>query len=63
MEGFYYSNIFETKGIEYIVVLIFFAILIPFWLVLNKQVNIKKQIQKAISILTANVLRIPQENR
>ena len=60
MDGFSYFNIFETKGIEYLVIIAFFAILIPFWIVLNKQVKITKQIQKVIGILSASVLRIPQ---
>jgi len=60
MEGFSYLNIFETKGIEYLVILAFFAILIPFWIVLNKQVKITRQIQKILGTLSANRLNIPQ---
>lgn len=60
MDGFSYYNIFDTKGIEYIAILLFFALLIPYWLLLNKQVKITKQIQKSLGILTANILRIPQ---
>jgi glycine cleavage system H protein len=60
MEGFSYSNIFETKGIEYLAILAFFAILIPFWILLNRKVKITKQIQKVLGILSANILKIPQ---
>jgi glycine cleavage system H protein len=60
MESFTYTNIFETKGIEYIAILVFFAILIPFWILLNKKIPIKKQIKKALGFLSANVLKIPQ---
>ena len=60
MDGFTYHNIFETKGIEYLAIVVFFAILIPFWLVLNKQVKANKQLQKKLGTLTANSLRIPQ---
>jgi glycine cleavage system H protein len=60
MDGFSYINIFETKGIEYLAIIAFFLILIPFWILLNRQVKITRQIQKAIGILTASVLRIPQ---
>lgn len=60
MEGFSYHNIFETKGIEYLVIILFFAILIPFWFILNKQNKITKKIQKTLGILTAGVLKIPQ---
>jgi len=60
MEGFTYHNIFETKGFEYLAIAVFFVILIPFWMLLNKKVTIAKQIQKSLGILTANTLRIPQ---
>ncbi len=60
MDGFSYTNIFETKGIEYIAVIIFFAILVPFWIVLNKRVKASRKAHKALGALTPNVLRIPQ---
>lgn len=34
--------------------------IIPFWILINKQAGISKQIQKAFGILSASVLRIPQ---
>ena len=43
MDGFSYYNIFDTKGIEYLVVIAFLLLLIPFWLALNKQVKIKTE--------------------
>ncbi len=60
MEGFSYNNIFETKGIEYLVIIAFFAILIPFWILLNKRVKTKKQLQESEGRLTLNSLQIPQ---
>ena len=60
MDGFTYFNIFETKGIEYLAIITFLALLIPFWVLLNKQVKIGKKFQKALGVLSANVLRIPQ---
>jgi len=60
MESFSYTNIFDTKGIEYIAILFFFALLIPFWILLNRKVQITKQIKKALGFLSANVLNIPQ---
>ena len=60
MDGFTYHNIFETKGIEYLAIIAFFAILIPFWIILNRQVRMTKQLQKRLGILTANMLKIPQ---
>lgn len=60
MDGFSYYNIFDTKGIEYLVIIAFLLLLIPFWMALNKQVKIKEQIRKAIGILTAGILKVPQ---
>jgi glycine cleavage system H protein len=60
MDQFTYTNIFETKGTEYLVIISFFAILIPFWLILNRKVSIKKKFQEVLGILSVNVLRIPQ---
>jgi glycine cleavage system H protein len=60
MDGFSYNNIFDTKGIEYLVIIAFLLLLIPFWMALNKQVKIKEQIRKAIGIFTAGILKVPQ---
>jgi glycine cleavage system H protein len=60
MDGFTYTNIFDTKGIEYIVIIAFLLLLIPFWLALNKPVQLKEKVRKALGILSAAVLRIPQ---
>ncbi len=60
MDGFSYNNIFDTKGIEYIVIIAFLLLLIPFWLALNRQVKITERIQKAWGILSASILKIPQ---
>ena len=60
MDVFSYNNIFETKGIEYLVVIAFLALLIPFWITLNKKTKITGQIRKRVGILTAGKLKIPQ---
>lgn len=60
MDGFTYYNIFETKGIEYIVIIAFLILIIPFWFVLNKREKIVQQIQKAWDTLTAEILKVPQ---
>ncbi len=60
MDGFSYSDIFATKGIEYLIIITFLILLIPFWLVLNKQVEMKIKIQQALGFLSAGILRIPQ---
>ncbi len=60
MEGFTYSDIFETKGIEYLVIIGFFAILIPFWLLLTRKVKIAETVRKALGAISLRSLRIPQ---
>ena len=60
MDGFSYSNIFETKGIEYLAILAFFAALIPFWIILNRKVKTKKRVQQLMGTLSPAALRIPQ---
>lgn len=60
MEGFTYNNIFDTKGIEYIIIIFFLVILIPFWIFVNKKTNVSKQIQHVFNVLTTSILRIPQ---
>ena len=60
MDGFSYHNIFDTKGIEYLVIIAFLILLIPFWVILNKQAALKKKMSQALGMLTAGILRIPQ---
>ena len=60
MDAFTYNNIFDTKGIEYLVIIGFFAVLIPFWLILSKRVTIPEKLRKLPGILTAGILRVPQ---
>jgi glycine cleavage system H protein len=60
MDGFSYQNIFETKGIEYIAIIIFFLMLIPFWIILNRNEKIVARVKKTMGILTSAVLKVPQ---
>lgn len=60
MDGFTYNNIFETKGIEYLAIIAFIIILIPFWVFLNRQLKVNRQVQKTLGALTADSLKIPQ---
>ena len=59
MDGFTYSNIFETKGIEYLVIIAFFAILVPFWLLLNKKVK-KPVVSRVTGLITPGSVHVPQ---
>ena len=60
MENFSFNDIFATKGVEYLLIIAFLALLTPFWVLLSKQVRISKQIQNTLGIISANILRIPQ---
>lgn len=60
MDGFSYSDIFATKGMEYLIIIAFLLLLIPFSVILNKQVKITHKIRQVFGILTAGNLKIPQ---
>lgn len=60
MNGFSYTDIFATKGIEYLIVITFLLLLIPFWHFMNKQSKRANQILKVFGNLSFNKLRIPQ---
>jgi glycine cleavage system H protein len=60
MDAFTYNNIFETKGIEYLIIIGFFIVLIPFWLILTKKITIPEKIRRIPGILAAGILNIPQ---
>ena len=60
MEQFIYSDIFDTKGIEYIIVIFFFMLLIPFWIMLNRPVKLKETMGDVIRSINLQALRIPQ---
>jgi glycine cleavage system H protein len=60
MDGFSYTNIFETKGIEYLIIIAFLILIVPFWFSINRKTQISKQIKQTLGVLTAGILRIPQ---
>ncbi|MDF1570643.1 MAG: hypothetical protein P1P82_03395 [Bacteroidales bacterium] len=60
MDAFTYTDIFETKGIEYLVIIAFLLILVPTWILLNRPVNVKTQLIESMNGLTAALLRIPR---
>ena len=60
MDEFSYTNIFDTKGIEYLIVIGFLILIIPFWRALNKPVKVKARYKEVLGVLTPEVLRIPQ---
>lgn len=60
MEPFTYTNIFDTKGIEYIIVISFLLLLIPFWRWLNKPLRLPAGASQMAESLTSALLRIPR---
>lgn len=60
MDGFSYTNIFDTKGIEYLIIIGFLILIVPFWKALNKPLMVKEKLREGLGILNAAVLRIPE---
>lgn len=60
MDGFSYNNIFETKGIEYLIIIAFLSLIIPFWIIINRKTGVPEQINNALGILSASILKIPK---
>jgi glycine cleavage system H protein len=60
MEAYTYTNLFDTKGIEYIIIIFFLLLLIPFRIIVNRQSEAVIKWRQTIQAFTAAVLRIPQ---
>lgn len=60
MEAYTYSNLFDTKGIEYIIIIFFLLLLIPFWIIINRKSEVADKIRNSIKALTVGSLRIPK---
>ncbi|MFO7668625.1 MAG: hypothetical protein R6W31_03115 [Bacteroidales bacterium] len=60
MEQFTYSDIFDTKGIEYIIVIFFLLLIIPLWRVLNRPVKQAAGERASLKAISLQSLRIPQ---
>lgn len=52
MEGFTYTNIFDTKGIEYLIIIGFLVLIIPFWYILNRKKPAYATARNAVSRIT-----------
>jgi glycine cleavage system H protein len=59
MDGYSYVDIFETKGIEYIVIIAFLLLLIPFSILLNKKAKSAREFKRSFNPLSFNQLKIP----
>jgi glycine cleavage system H protein len=60
MDPFSYHNLFETKGIEYLVIILFLGLLIPFAILMNRKVNLRQKLTVLGERLSAAVFSIPQ---
>jgi glycine cleavage system H protein len=59
MSAFSYSDIFATKGIEYLVIITFLLLMIPFWIVINKKTSFNRKVRNSAGSLSIGILRIP----
>jgi glycine cleavage system H protein len=59
MGEFTYTDIFDTKGIEYIIIIFFLLILIPFWRLLNKPVKVRVKAERSDKALSQALLNLP----
>lgn len=60
MEKFIYHNIFQTKGIEYIIIIAFLILLVPFWWFVNRKSRVVQAIKKSLGILKPENLKAPE---
>ncbi len=60
MNGFTYTDIFDTKGIEYLIIIGFLLLIIPVWILINRPLNLGMKVREALGTLTDRILRIPQ---
>ena len=60
MDGFSYTNIFDTKGIEYLIVIAFLILIIPVWMIINRPLAVRSRIRETAGVLSERILRIPQ---
>jgi glycine cleavage system H protein len=60
MDEFHYSDIFATKGIEYLVVILFLIALPLFWFMLNRRSQVTTRVWQTAKLLSAKILRVPR---
>jgi glycine cleavage system H protein len=60
MDGFHYVNLFDTKGIEYIIIIAFLLLIIPFWKILNRPLKAAGRRSAAVQPLSASIAGVPQ---
>ncbi|HAN00089.1 MAG TPA: hypothetical protein DCQ26_15935 [Marinilabiliales bacterium] len=60
MDSFSYYDIFQTKGIEYLIIIAFLLMLIPFWRIINRKGNLVAKFQETLGSFTSSILNIPK---
>ncbi len=60
MDSFSYYDIFQTKGIEYLVIIAFLLLLIPFWRIINRKGILVTKIQESFGSFTSGILKAPK---
>jgi glycine cleavage system H protein len=60
MDGFTFHDLFDTKGIEYLIIIGFLLVLVPFWILLNRPLRPAGLGVKQAGALLLEILRIPQ---
>lgn len=60
MKAFYFNNILEIKGIEYLIFIAFLLLLVPFVVFLNKRSKNKAHTEKPTENLSPESIQIPQ---
>lgn len=58
MDAFTYHDIFQTKGIEYIIIITFLVLLIPFWVYLSKKPRWMSNLQQSVGHLVDSVWQV-----
>jgi glycine cleavage system H protein len=60
MNHIFYAGLFETKGIEYIIVIAFLIVLVPFWMYISNSKKAVQNISRAIDNLSQRIMNLPQ---
>jgi glycine cleavage system H protein len=60
MNHVFYTGLFDTKGMEYIIVIAFLLVLIPFWVYINNSKKVAQSINRTIGSLTDRIFNLPQ---
>jgi|GEM_PF-149840 glycine cleavage system H protein len=60
MDGFHYYDLFATKGIEYLITIAFFLLLIPLWKVLNGNIPAMSKVNEMAGALSFGRLSVPK---